>query len=686
MVALTAWKPGTVEAADTNSARLDEPVIVNCFFPNCKKRTLRWKRSRGIRDLKDHARTHWGKPVLNCQHCEAVLLSSNQYYNHYKKHHQGEKHQKPNLLGTEQDREELRAIWEQCFTGKFCYRSEILVTATTSIVPASNSMRGRTFPAVNSVLARSISSYVQVNIYDTSLKKLRARGVDIKHLLQHVGCRSVVMDVPIFSSELKKLGGFAGHRLNRSFGGFSRRVHSSPLGKSRRYSESVDARETMCDAQHVSLESVREEGSIEESAVEEFADCRTDFSTTVVRGASIGPLTSTPLPPKNGNSLVSFANPNVITEDYRVTAGTVERTSFRTPEKMNEPTSASDMNIRRPFFDLEASAIAKDEPPVEYDVEQSVTPSVESSFAVFQSAVVQGLNTINESKAQPLNSAMNCDGAQQQDAEVHLSNYEDDGYCHSEYLCDTNPEIDPRYEVSEVQNNLVGAELVANERATSSPNLINSDVVITKCSPISTTSENAIDDSHLNPAITQLDPLVRSAPENPENIAMEIQSDTTQNKVATPLKQAKSSRKKRKRTRAPASKDLEDSEHEETEPRIGGVEEVAVKRTAKSKSASKEEDDAGKRVFHCQIPLCQKTLSWRPRYGKNRLVDHVRTHWGRAVKQCKLCDYKAPNFRQVHHHHTQMHPNQPYLGALSIETKEDLEELLDLWKQCFPSL
>ncbi|EYC33456.1 hypothetical protein Y032_0002g810 [Ancylostoma ceylanicum] len=78
MVALTAWKPGTVEAADTNSARLDEPVIVNCFFPNCKKRTLRWKRSRGIRDLKDHARTHWGKPVLNCQHCEAVLLSSNQ--------------------------------------------------------------------------------------------------------------------------------------------------------------------------------------------------------------------------------------------------------------------------------------------------------------------------------------------------------------------------------------------------------------------------------------------------------------------------------------------------------------------------------------------------------------------------------------------------------------------------------
>ncbi|KAL6730014.1 hypothetical protein Aduo_001017 [Ancylostoma duodenale] len=548
-------------------------------------------------------------------------------------------------------------------------------------------MRGRTFPAVNSVFARSVSSYVQVNIYDTSLKKLRARGVDIKHLLQHVGCRSVVMDVPIFSNELRKLGSFAGRRLNKSFGGFTGRVQSSRLEKSRRYSGSVVAHETMCSAQEQSLVTIRAEGSIEESALEEFADCRTDFNTTVIRGTSIGPLTSTPMPSKTGNSLVSFANANGITDDCRLTSENLEQTLSKIHGKTGGATLTSDMNMRRPYFDLEASAIAKDEPAVDYGTELSVmeSPAVESSFTLFQSAVVQGLNTINESKAQPLDSAMICGGfSQQHDAEVHLSNYEDDGFCYSNNLVIADPEDEPQHEISDVQNNLVEAEResVTNDRSTSSHKVFNSDIAVMKCSPISTICENAIDDSHSNPTVTEQDPMVHCAPEGSENIEMEIQSDTAQNKVATPSNRTKSGRARRKRVRASTSEDRQDSEREETEQ--GGME-TGVKRTAKSKSASKGEDGTGKRIFYCQIPLCQKALAWRPRYGKNRLVDHVRTHWGRAVKQCKLCDYKASNFRQVHHHHTITHPDQPYLGALSIETKEDLQELLELWKQCFPS-
>ncbi|KAJ1358071.1 hypothetical protein KIN20_016378 [Parelaphostrongylus tenuis] len=41
------------------------------------------------------------------------------------------------------------------------------------------------------------SSYVQINIYNTNIKELEGRGVDIKHILQHIGFQSVIMDVPI---------------------------------------------------------------------------------------------------------------------------------------------------------------------------------------------------------------------------------------------------------------------------------------------------------------------------------------------------------------------------------------------------------------------------------------------------------------------------------------------------------
>ncbi|RCN44505.1 hypothetical protein ANCCAN_09496 [Ancylostoma caninum] len=90
--------------------------------------------------------------------------------------------------------------------------------------------------------------------------------------------------------------------------------------------------------------------------------------------------------------------------------------------------------------------------------------------------------------------------------------------------------------------------------------------------------------------------------------------------------------------------------------------------------------------FTCQYPDCKATIVWRPRYGKNRLVDHVRVHWGKEVKQCKLCDFKTTSFRNVRHHHKMSHPNMPYQGSLSIETKEDIKELLELWKKCFPGL
>ncbi|CAJ0593873.1 unnamed protein product [Cylicocyclus nassatus] len=82
--------------------------------------------------------------------------------------------------------------------------------------------------------------------------------------------------------------------------------------------------------------------------------------------------------------------------------------------------------------------------------------------------------------------------------------------------------------------------------------------------------------------------------------------------------------------------------------------------------------------------MCHKTLLYRRRYGKSRLLEHVRTLWERPVKKCKLCDFKASSARKVIYHHKNTHPNQPYSGVLSTESKEDLDDLLKLWQQCFP--
>ncbi|KAK6726890.1 hypothetical protein RB195_004906 [Necator americanus] len=63
-------------------------------------------------------------------------------------------------------------------------------------------MRGKVLSAVNdpSVWAYG-SSYVQINIYDTSVGELRERGVNIQNILQDIGCHSVIMDVPILKSK-----------------------------------------------------------------------------------------------------------------------------------------------------------------------------------------------------------------------------------------------------------------------------------------------------------------------------------------------------------------------------------------------------------------------------------------------------------------------------------------------------
>ncbi|EYC46082.1 hypothetical protein Y032_0408g921 [Ancylostoma ceylanicum] len=49
------------------------------------------------------------------------------------------------------------------------------------------------------------ASYVQINIYNTSLKDLRQHGINIKNMLKRIDHHSVVVDVPIPSSNSRRI-------------------------------------------------------------------------------------------------------------------------------------------------------------------------------------------------------------------------------------------------------------------------------------------------------------------------------------------------------------------------------------------------------------------------------------------------------------------------------------------------
>ncbi|KAL6730013.1 hypothetical protein Aduo_001016 [Ancylostoma duodenale] len=111
-----------------------------------------------------------------------------------------------------------------------------------------------------------------------------------------------------------------------------------------------------------------------------------------------------------------------------------------------------------------------------------------------------------------------------------------------------------------------------------------------------------------------------------------------------------------------------------------------IKNTCKEPKAKSASDTSTttSQVFYCQMQDCGKSLCYRQRYGKHRLVNHVRTHWRKPVKVCRLCGFKDITTKKIHDHHTKMHKDTPYPGADSRETKQDLDELLRLWNICFP--
>ncbi|CAJ0593541.1 unnamed protein product [Cylicocyclus nassatus] len=411
-------------------------------------------------------------------------------------------------------------------------------------------MRGLTIPAVNSAVLQNSSFYVQINIYDTNLKGLRERGVDVEEFLHHNGCRSIIMDVPIISSE----------------------KHSSPS---------------------LTCHSASENPVI----IDEDRNCEVESNKLYENRQ--GPLTSTPMLLKCSNNFEKFLSTNCVSDKPPVVA------------------KVSDVQMSDSYVRPQQKKSA-------------VTSVLESSFAVVGRSVVDGLKAINQDAVE--SGKMASFHAEFEEDDLSGNSYEEPVDC-----------VDDQ--VSEAEQAEVVPHLVKTE-----PNIL---------------------------VKVSTEAIIKEEEEKQKKIPHTVLKGTEGATKSSDL----CSKRKRVHPNPPGSTDEEKRggkvvQNEEIADNVSDAYEQGVLKRYAYK----------KKTYVCQFPGCEKVLVWRPGYGKSRLVDHVRRHWGVAAKRCKLCDFSAPTPDKIHYHHQHFHHNEPYLGALSTETKDDLKTLLEIWKTCFPGL
>ncbi|EYC11579.1 hypothetical protein Y032_0050g1988 [Ancylostoma ceylanicum] len=480
-------------------------------------------------------------------------------------------------------------------------------------------MRGRTVPILNSASLQNTASYVQINIYDTNLKALRKRGVDVKHFLQHVGCRSVVMDVPIVSSEVRKPTRLAGRRLNKSFGGFTVHAEDFLLDEVQQSSENVDSRRDQHDCHDMSLDLDNDQ------KLNEVNTTKVAFCESMVDEVVKGPLTSTPMLAKSADSFRSFLSARGTVDDAFIDGVYNESDS----ELLNS----------------------------ERYVQQPSDRTIVESAAAVSSFAATGMKDVKFANGDGTLFA----GAASFCAEFHESeDKEVERSIRSKTLVDvladsgTSP-------ATKASSHVGATPAVSAERHTSNA---------TKSS-----SSAAVRDTE------------GSATAHPPSVCPVEDLDEPRTVPSRNPSSNNRKRNRRKRMRPASSQEDLCNENKGSHEVVEGStdeDEDSANQDMQEKCVTSGAPAKADQSFTCQFPECKATLVWRPRYGKNRLVDHVRVHWGKEVKQCKICGFKTTSFRNVRHHHKMLHPNVSYQGSLSIETKEDIKELLELWKKCFP--
>ncbi|XGW19599.1 hypothetical protein V3C99_003442 [Haemonchus contortus] len=516
-------------------------------------------------------------------------------------------------------------------------------------------MRGRAV-ATNMPLW-SDDCYVQINIYGTSLEGLREEGVDIKHILEHVGHRSIVMDVPIVSSSK----GFRGHSSNGNDEEYDKVAEVTVK------SESVEAVASITSSGN---------GSIDEE--------------------KRNPLTSTPIADKNGGSFENFILDRRCDGSHAVAHLNLDRSLSlgETPKSSDTAQSGISQNIDDETLyqdcidDFDAVKVS----PAMLEDDNDSSPCTTRTTANGQGNHMPGYaNEENTAQTNPFaitSHAMEIEDPDDNDeslvANLPLphqirrrieSNREDEESALNTAMICYEIEDDPErahYLYSDGSRPTHGSR----KRAFSEANLaedfsMQGAVVATSgiqddghsqdgCHS-SLIRETAVSSSCLSPKMTagfQFDHLNNAEKSTTESGTL---SEEPNYKRAHLL-----------------SDGIDECEFEEQDN--------CSSEALEGKDVSPNVHSLSSGIYLCRMPGCGKKLLYRRRFGKLRLLDHVRTHWNKAVKLCKVCDYKAPCARSVYHHHKVKHGDLPYTGPASVETKSDMEQLLQLYKQCFPEV
>ncbi|EYC33448.1 hypothetical protein Y032_0002g807 [Ancylostoma ceylanicum] len=527
--------------------------------------------------------------------------------------------------------------------------------ASTTLEPE---MRGGMLPALKSSVWQKSSSYVQVNIYGTNIKGLREKGVDIKHLLQHVGCHSVVMDVPILNLDPRKSGGIANLRRTESWGGgyFTQPRSMRASCSTKTTNESRDCE----DSEMVCSESDCERNAHTDARTHERAETSTREGSSVSCASYSGPSN---LPGDDiifHDCLEEFMEDNqdtyLVHDSNKLPISSCTSTKEATRSKLSHvesSTSGSHKMMRLAELGKETCVASPSDPR---DVENSSTEHSEK-FTKYGDDL-HGNDEVEESTLFP--SRQEPPGALNVSYESNAA----DGLHIVDDECSDRSNGAMQVESTEMDGLLhVSASQTANVNSChheSGWEQAHSHGTLKLSPPSAATNEgHEIGTNEINPLFDK------------EN------TQKCDEGVACPAPAVKYGKRKRVRKPSVNSQNSLDDEDDN--------EEQNVCEEPKANSAA----DASKitsQVFHCQMPDCGKSLCYRQRYGKHRLVNHVRTHWRKPVKVCRLCGFKDITTKKIHDHHMKMHRDTQYPGADSVETKQDLDELLRLWNICFPGV
>ncbi|EGT46072.1 hypothetical protein CAEBREN_09923 [Caenorhabditis brenneri] len=87
--------------------------------------------------------------------------------------------------------------------------------------------------------------------------------------------------------------------------------------------------------------------------------------------------------------------------------------------------------------------------------------------------------------------------------------------------------------------------------------------------------------------------------------------------------------------------------------------------------------------INCHFEDCNKTIHWRKRYGKRRLLDHAFSHCEEKFVECRCCEFLCQTTCQMRYHYRKVHADikMSGFGIYSIPYDDAVVKLL--WESCF---